>query len=58
VASGSGDKTVKLWNLQTGELLQTLADHAERVSAVALSPDGKTLVSGSQDETVKICRWE
>jgi len=54
LVSGSGDQTIKIWNLQTGELRQTLSGHTGRVVSVAISPDGSTLVSGSNDATAKI----
>ena len=57
VASGSGDKTVKVWSAATGKELLTLSGHAEEVRSVALSADGKTLASGSADETVKDGTW-
>ena len=53
IASGSGDKTVKLWNRQ-GQLLQTLQGHQEWVTSVALGPDGETIASASYDKTVKL----
>ena len=56
LASGSGDKTVKLWEVASGKLLTTLQGHTEIVLSVAWSPDGKILASGSGDETVKL--WE
>jgi serine/threonine protein kinase len=54
LASGSFDNTIKIWNLQTGELTSTLTGHTGWVVSVAISPDGKTLVSGSFDNTIKI----
>ncbi|HEY9844633.1 MAG TPA: caspase family protein, partial [Candidatus Caenarcaniphilales bacterium] len=54
LASGSGDQTIKLWNLQTGKLRHTLSGHADTVWSVAISPDGQTLVSGSGDQTIKL----
>ena len=56
LASGSSDKTVKLWDLATGKLFATLQGHTETVYSVAWSPDGKTVASGSFDKTVKL--WE
>ncbi|QDL12402.1 serine/threonine protein kinase [Brasilonema octagenarum UFV-E1] len=54
LVSASIDKTIKIWNLQTGELKSTLTGHTDSVNSVAISPDGKTLVSGSWDNTIKI----
>ncbi|UBF24634.1 serine/threonine protein kinase [Kovacikia minuta CCNUW1] len=58
LASGSGDKTVKLWNLETGELLHTIAAHSSWVRAIATSPNGQTLASCSNDKTVKLWDWQ
>ncbi len=55
LASGSADKTVKLWDAQTGVLKRTLTGHSCQVFSVAFSPDGKMLASGSC-ETVKL--WD
>ncbi|MFN6099353.1 MAG: protein kinase domain-containing protein, partial [Dolichospermum sp.] len=54
VASGSWDKTIKLWNVKTGNLLQTLEGHSYSVYSVAYSPDGQTVASGSWDKTIKL----
>ncbi|KAK3612783.1 hypothetical protein LTR56_028241, partial [Elasticomyces elasticus] len=56
VASGSDDKTVRLWDAATGEERQKLKGHDGGVSAVAFSPDGKTVASGSHDRTVRL--WD
>jgi WD40 repeat protein len=47
IVSGSGDKTLKLWDAQTGAELATLAGHIDQVSACAFSSDGRRIVSGS-----------
>jgi WD40 repeat protein len=54
LASASMDKTIKLWNVRTGELQKTLTGHSEAVSCIAFSPDGKTLASGSHDSDVRL----
>ena len=54
--SGSYDKTLRLWDLESGELLRTLEDHTDHVQAVAVTPDGARAVSGSMDKTLKL--WD
>ena len=54
IASGSEDRTIKIWNASTGELQSTLTGHSGSVFSVAFSKDGTRLVSGSADKTVKI----
>src|SRR5436853_191312 len=56
LASGSGDKTIKLWDVATGKEQATLKGHTLRVNSVAYSTDGKTLASGSTDQTIKL--WD
>jgi WD40 repeat protein len=54
LVSGSADKTIKIWNLSTGQEIRTLAGHSNPVNSIVISPDGQTLVSGSADKTIKI----
>ena len=56
LASGSEDKTVKLWAVETGQNLATLQGHGESINSVAISPDGTKLASGSDDRTIRL--WE
>ncbi|KAF7170941.1 hypothetical protein CNMCM6106_005492 [Aspergillus hiratsukae] len=56
LASGSDDKTVRLWDTVTGGLQQTLEGHSGSVQSVAFSPDGRLLASGSDDKTVRL--WD
>ncbi|MCU0524899.1 MAG: protein kinase [Elainella sp. Prado103] len=53
-ASSSLDDTIKVWNLNTGELLLNLTGHNRGVNTITISPDGRTLVSGSDDYTVRV----
>jgi WD40 repeat protein len=56
IASGSQDRTVKVWDADCGRLLHTLAGHDGGVAAVALSPDARLLASASEDRTVRL--WD
>jgi len=53
LASGSWDKTVKIWNPNTGSLVYTLTGHTNGVFTLAIFPNGN-LASGSYDFTIKI----
>ena len=54
LASGSYDKTIKLWALRLGKPLHTLTGHSHRITCIAISPDGRILASGSYDKTIKL----
>ena len=54
LASGSRDRTVKLWRVESGECTRTMEGHSVCVRCVVFSPDGQYLASGSQDNTVKL----
>jgi len=44
---------VSIWDARTGELLERLRGHGDKVKSVAFTPDGRGLVSGSSDATLK-----
>ena len=55
LASGSDDKTVRVWSAATGECVATLRGHSDGVRSVAWSgTDGDRLASGSVDKTVQV----
>lgn len=55
-ATGSRDKTIKLWDAQSGQCLRTLAGHDNWVRALAFHPNGKALLSASDDKTIRV--WD
>jgi len=52
--SGSWDKTMRLWDLNTGSTVRTFQGHAKDVFSVAFSGDNRQIVSGSRDRTIKL----
>ncbi|KDR66491.1 hypothetical protein GALMADRAFT_106436 [Galerina marginata CBS 339.88] len=56
IVSGSEDKLVRVWDASTGEMLEVLEGHTERVMSVAFSSDNKCIVSGSFDKSVRV--WD
>lgn len=54
LASGSNDKTIKLWNANTGECIRTFEGHTDLVRSLAFDEDRKRLVSGSYDRTARL----
>jgi transducin (beta)-like 1 len=55
IATASFDGTVKIWDSQTGTCHHTLSHHTQPVYAIAFSPCGRFLASGSLDAV--ICLW-
>ena len=53
IASGSHDRTVRIWDTTTGKEILTLMGHASLVRSVSFSPDGKRLVSCSEPGTTR-----
>ena len=56
LASASEDRTIRLWDTDSGRELMLLEGHTDWVTAVDFSPDGKQLVSASRDYTARL--WD
>ena len=55
IASGSGDRTVRVWDIESGQNVLTLSIE-DGVTTVAISPDGKLVAAGSLDKSVRV--WD
>jgi WD40 repeat protein len=56
IASGSDDRTVRIWDAKSGKEVHKLEGHSGWVRSVAFSPDGSRIASGSDDRAVRI--WD
>lgn len=56
LASGSHDRTIRLWDLDTFEEVAQLRGHLDRIASLVFTPDGSALFSCSPDYTVRM--WD
>lgn len=56
--SGSRDRTLRIWNSYTWELLSTLTGHTQAITSVASTSNGQLIASGSLDHTIKLWSQE
>jgi TPR repeat protein len=52
--TASVDKTARLWDARDGTQLRVLSGHDDQLSSAAYSPDGKRIVTASDDKTIRI----
>jgi WD40 repeat protein len=58
LASGHGDHNIRLWDVETGEIIHILKGHTGNVDSVAFSPDGLLLASGEANSGYTIKLWD
>jgi WD40 repeat protein len=56
LATGSEDKTIRLWDVATGKVAGVLKGHTDAVTCLTFNPIGKILASGSKDKTIRL--WD
>ncbi len=56
VISTGDDRTVRIWDARTGQLLQTFTGHTDGVLGVTCSPDGRQIATAGADSLIKL--WD
>jgi WD40 repeat protein len=56
ILSGSRDRTMILWDRETGREICRFKEHGGWIQSVAISPDGRRALSGSQDAIIRL--WD
>jgi dynein assembly factor with WDR repeat domains 1 len=54
ILTASNDKTSRIWNAESGDLLQVLEGHEDEIFSCAFNYEGDTIITGSKDNTCRI----
>jgi len=54
LVSASHDKTLKIWEVPSGNCRATLTGHTNEIRSVTITPDGKQIISGAHDHTIRV----
>ena len=54
IASGSDDKTIIVWSVKSGKIIDQIKKHKAKILGITLSSDSKLLVSSAADKSVRV----
>ncbi len=54
LVSGGRDFKINIWNLENGTLINTLTNHSQEITSIAITKDGQKLISGSHDQKIVV----
>ena len=55
---GSDGNDIKVWDLDSGRLINKLIGHTQSISALTVTPDGRQVVSGAENWVLKVWNLE
>jgi WD40 repeat protein len=58
LATGSADRTIRIWNVDTGDVKHVISAHRDEIDSLAFSPDGRTIASGGGTGTIAFSHVE
>lgn len=58
IATGSNDRTIRIWRTSDGQLVRTMVGHTSGIKVIAFSPEGRYLASAGKDGQIKIWDWQ